>query len=95
MKKSIEIERLSSFTLLKISIIIGLFPWILIDTAIVLFHLLSGDFIVNYQRGSGEDAVAEQIPLLKYALPSYPLIIFFGTFFIVLTWVPCALSMWL
>ena len=95
MKQTIEIKRLSSFTLLKIMLITGLFPWVLIDTGVILFHLLSGDFVVNYQRGSGEDAVAQQISLAKYVLFSYPFIVFAGAFFTVLMWVPCAFSMWI
>jgi len=95
MKHTIEIERLSSFTLLKIMLITALFPWVLIDTGIILFHLLSGDFVVNYQSGRGEEAVAQQISLAKYVLLSYPAIVFLGVFFTVLIWVPCAFSMWL
>ena len=53
MKQTKVIERLSSLTLLKIMLITGSFPWVLIDTGVVLFHLLSGDFVVNYQSGRG------------------------------------------
>ena len=75
-------------------LITGLFPWVLIDTGIILFHLISGDFVVNYQSGRGPDAVAEQISLAKFVLLSYPLLVFAGAVFTVLLWIPCAFSMW-
>lgn len=95
MKQTKEIERLTSITLLKIMLITGLFPWVLVDTGIILFHLLSGDFVVNYQSGRGDDAIPEQISLAKFVLFSYPFIIVAGAFFTILMWVPCAFSMWL
>ncbi len=94
MKQIIEIKRLSSFTLLKIMFITSLFPWVLIDTGVILFHLLTGDFIVNYTSGSGAEAVAEQISLTKYVLYSYPLVLLVGAVFTVLVWLPCAFSLW-
>ena len=95
MKQAIEIRRLSSFTLLKIMLIASLFPWILIDTGVILFHLLSGDFVVNYKSGIGADAVAEQISLAKYVLISYPLVLLVGAFSTVPIWLVCAFSLWL
>ena len=95
MKQTIVIERLSSLTLLKIMLITGLFPWVLIDTGIVLFHLLSGDFVVNYQSGRGEAAVAQEISLANFVLFSYPFIVVAGALFTALMWIPCAFSMWL
>ncbi|QFU77071.1 hypothetical protein EY643_16215 [Halioglobus maricola] len=94
MKKTIRIERLSSITLLKIMLITSVFPWILIDTVVILFHLFSGDFVVNYNQGKGEDAVAQQISLAKFVLVSYPLIVAFGAFFTAMLWLPCAFSLW-
>lgn len=95
MKQTIEIKRLSSFTLLKILLITSIFPWVLIDTGLILFHLLNGDFIVNYNSGSGADAVAEQISLAKYVLISYPLVLLVGAIFTVPIWLFFAFSLWL
>jgi hypothetical protein len=95
MKKTIKIERLSSITLLKILLIVSLFPWLLIDTAVILFHLFSGDFVVNYNQGGGEDAIPKQISLGKFVLVSYPFIVAFGAFFTVIFWLPCTFSLWL
>ena len=76
-------------------LITSLFPWVLIDTGIILFHLFSGDFVVDYYSGSGPERVAEQISLGKYVLISYPLVVFLGAIFTVLLWIPCAFSLWL
>jgi hypothetical protein len=76
-------------------LITGLFPWILIDTGIILYHLINGDFIVNYTSGSGPDKIAEEISLGKYVLLSYPIFVLAGTFFTLLLWMPCAFSLWL
>ena len=73
----------------------GLFPWLLIDTGIILYHLINGDFVVNYFSGSGTDKIAEQISLWKYVLVSYPLFVIVGIVFTLMFWVPCAFSLWL
>ena len=90
-----NINRLSSITLLKLMLIAGLFPWIIIDTGIILYHLFSGDFIVNYVSGSGAEKISEQISLGKYVLISYPLFILTGVIFTVSFWFPIAFSLWL
>jgi len=94
-KRTLTIKRLSSVTLLKIMLITVLFPWVLIDTGIILYHVISGDFVVDYYSGIGPDKVAEQISIGKYILLSYPLFVFVGTLFILMLWVPSALSLWL
>ena len=76
-------------------LIASLFPWILIDTGVILFHLLNEDFVVNYKSGFGADAVAEQISLAKYVLISYPLVLLVGAIFTVPIWLVCAFSLWL
>ena len=95
MKKTITIKRLSSGTLLKVMLITSVFPWFAIDTAIILYHLISGDFIVNFTSGSGPDIIAEEISLGKYVLYSYPLIVLAGALFTLLLWIPSAFSLWL
>jgi hypothetical protein len=72
-----------------------LFPWILIDTGIILYHVINGDFVVNYYSGIGPEKVAAQISIGKYILLSYPLFVVLGIFFTMMLWVPCALSLWL
>ncbi|MBQ24185.1 hypothetical protein [Alcanivorax sp.] len=94
MKKTIKVERLSSITLLKIMLITSLFPWVLIDTVVILFHLFSGDFIVNYTQGESENAVPQQVSLAKFVLVSYPIIVALGAFFTAMLWLPCAFSLW-
>jgi len=96
MKKStLTVKQLSSLTLLKIMLITGLFPWVLIDTGIILHHLINGDFIVNYTSGSGADKIAEEVSIGKYILFSYPVFILAGTIFTLIFWIPCAFSLWL
>ena len=94
-KNTLTVKRLSSLTLLKIMLITGLFPWVLIDTGIILYHLISGDFVVNYSSGSDPDKIAEEISLVKYILLSYPLFIIVGVVFTLMFWIPCAFSLWL
>jgi len=94
MKYTIEIDRLSSVTLLKIILITSLFPWLLMDTLVILYHLVSGDFIVNYQSGKGANAVAKEISLAKYVLISYPAIVLLSLFFSLIIWVQASISMW-
>ena len=95
MKQTVTIKRLSSGTLLKVMLITSLFPWFAIDTGIILYHLISGDFIVNFTSGSDPNIIAEEISLGKYVLYSYPLIVLAGVFFTVLLWIPSAFSLWL
>jgi hypothetical protein len=76
-------------------LITGLFPWVLIDTGIILYHLINADFVVNYTSGSGPDKIVEEISLGKYVLFSYPIFVLAGTFFTLLLWIPCAFSLWL
>ena len=90
-KRTIEIRRLSSFTLLKIMLITGLFPWVLVDTGIILYHLISGDYVVNYHTKNG----AQEISIGLYVLLSYPLFVLLGCVFVLLFWLPCAFSLWL
>ena len=94
-KTTLTIERLSSVTLLKIMLITCLFPWVLLDTGIILYHLINGDFVVNYSSGFGPEKIAEQISIGKYVLLSYPIFVFFGIIFTLMLWVPCVLSLWL
>lgn len=76
-------------------LITELFPWVLIDTGIILYHLVSGDFVVNYTSGSGPDKIAQEISIGKYILLSYPIFVFVGTLFTLALWLPCAFSLWL
>lgn len=76
-------------------LITGLFPWVLIDTGIILYHLISGDFVVDYYSGTGPEQIAEQISIGKYILVSYPIFILAGIVFTLMFWLPCALSLWL
>ena len=94
-KATVEVKRLSSLTLFKVMLITGLFPWILIDTAIILYHLLTGDFVVDLTRKVGTESVPEQISIGKYILLSYPVFVIGGVIFVLLFWVPCAFSLWL
>ena len=94
-KTTLTINRLSSITLLKIMLITGLFPWVLIDTGIILYHLINGDFVVNYTSGFGPEKIAEQISIGKYVLLSYPIFVGLGIIFTLMFWVPCVVSLWL
>jgi hypothetical protein len=94
-KRTLTINRLSSGTLLKLMLIMGLFPWVLIDTGIILYHLINGDFVVNYSSGIGPDKIAEQISIGKYILLSYPIFVLMGTVFTLMLWLPCMFSLWL
>jgi hypothetical protein len=94
MKHTIEIERFSSFTLLKIILITSIFPWVFVDTLVILFHLIGGDFVVNYQSGKGADAFVQQISLVRYVLFSYSVIVLGGVVFSGLIWIPASFSMW-
>ena len=94
-KRTLIIKRLSPGTLLKIMLVTSLFPWVLIDTGIILYHLLSGDFVVNYYSGVGPERVAEQISIGKYILLSYPIFVLMGIILTLILWVPCVLSLWL
>lgn len=94
-KTSIDINRLSSITLLKIMLITGLFPWVLIDTGIILYHLITGNFVVDVTRVIGDKEIVEQVPIGKFILFSYPIVVLMGTLFVLLFWLPCAFSLWL
>jgi hypothetical protein len=94
-RNALTVKRISSVTLLKIMLITAIFPWVLFDTGVILYHLISGDLVVNYTRGSGADKIAEQMSLGKYVLISYPLFVMLGTIFTLIFWIPCAFSLWL
>jgi hypothetical protein len=94
-KRTLAIKRLSTVALLKIMLITVLFPWVLIDTGIILYPVINGDFVVDYYIGIGFDKVADHISIGKYILLSYPLVVFAGTVFTLMLWVPSALSLWL
>ena len=89
------IRRLSSFTLLKIIFITTLFPWVIIDTSIILFHLFSGDFVVDGTREVDGETVKTSISLWKFVLISYPAIVLANAFFAVIFWIPATISLWL
>ena len=91
----ITVRRLSSFTLLKIMFITMLFPLVIIDTGVILFHLLSGDFVVNVTQTIAGEKVKEAIPIGKFILMSYLLIALVSALFTLILWVPCAASLWL
>ena len=76
-------------------LITSLFPWVLINTAIILYHLISGDFTVNYERGHSPNVTPEQISIGKYIVISYPIWVFVGVVFTLMLWLPFALSLWL
>ena len=94
-KHTLTIRRLSSVTLLKIMLVTGLFPWVLIDTGIILYHIVNGDFVVNYSSGIAPEQIAEQMSIGKYILISYPIFVLVGTLFTLVLWLPCVLSLWL
>jgi hypothetical protein len=94
-KRTLAIKRLSSVTLLKIMLITVLIPWVLIDTGIILYHIINGEFVVDYYIGIVPDEVAEHISIGKYILLLYPSVVFAGTLFTLMLWVPGALSLWL
>jgi hypothetical protein len=37
-------------SLLKITQITGLLPWVLFDTGIIIYHLITEEMLVNYMR---------------------------------------------
>jgi len=92
---TILIRRLSSITLLKIMLITFLFPWILIDTGVILFHLLSGDLVVNVTQVISGESIEKSVPIGKFVLISYSAILIGGVIFIIMLWGPCAFSLWL
>ncbi|PVV08364.1 MAG: hypothetical protein B6D82_15275 [gamma proteobacterium symbiont of Ctena orbiculata] len=95
MRSSLTIKRISSLTLLKIMLVTVLFPWILLDTAIILGHLINGDFVVSYTRGEGAEKTTEQMSLWIYILISYPAFVLLGVLFTLFLWMPSAFSLWL
>ncbi|MBT3045711.1 MAG: hypothetical protein G8D61_08815 [gamma proteobacterium symbiont of Ctena orbiculata] len=95
MRSSLTIKRISSLTLLKIMLITVLFPWILLDTVIILGHLINGDYVVNYTRGEGADKTTEQLSLWIYILISYPAFVVLGVLSTLFLWLPSAFSLWL
>lgn len=106
-KQTYIIKRFSSFTILKLIFIATILPSVLIDTGVILYHLLSGDFVVNYnsvseiiksnQSGSSveTETVEGQISLVKYVLISYPFLLLFFGFFSLLMWVQWVVTLWL
>jgi hypothetical protein len=94
-KKTLLVKRLTSFTLLKVMLITFMFPWLLIDTGIILFHLLSGDYFVEITTMSKSISTIEQIPIGRYVLISYPVIVLITGLMILMFWVSAAFSLWL
>ena len=94
-KKRLLVKRLTSFALLKDMLITFMFPWLLIDTGVILFHLVSGDYFVEITSMTGNISNIEQIPIGKYVLISYPVIVLISGVFVMLFWVSAAFSLWL
>ena len=51
-QKSIVVKRLSPGTVFKVMFITMFFPWVLIDTAIILYHAVTLQFTVTTDNGT-------------------------------------------
>jgi hypothetical protein len=94
-RKKILVKRLSSLTLLKVMVITFMFPWLLIDTGIILFHVLNGDYYVEIIKMTDNARTVEQIPIGKFVLLSYPLVVLVSGLLVLMFWVFAALSLYL
>jgi hypothetical protein len=90
-KANITVDRLSSGSIFKIIFISTAFLALVINTLVILYHLLTGDFVINYL--SGEDKIESEISLFKYIFVSYPAIMFGALIQTCIVWLWCAASM--
>jgi len=65
-----------------------------INTLYVLFHVLTLDFVVNYNEIIDEVSVAQETSLIVYILVSFPAIILIGVFQALFIWPFSALGLW-